>query len=250
MKTPIAHLEQRFGLLRSQAIQWNPFRRRKLVKFYKQIIPQGSLCFDVGAHLGNRIDAWLALQTKIVALDPQPLCFKYLKRHFGKHQDVTILSKAAGAALGNMKMHISHLYPTISTLSGDEWQNALKKASNASIHWDESIDVEVITLDKLIDNYGMPHFCKIDVEGFETDVLKGLSKNINTLSFEFLSTMPEKSKECISMIQALGNYEFNWSEGDTYQFEFKKWQNVNVLLQNIESKGDHLFSGDIYAKLL
>ena len=67
MRSPIAQLEQQFGMLRSQAMYyWNPFQRRKLIRFYQQFIPTGALCFDIGAHLGNRLDAWLALDTQIV----------------------------------------------------------------------------------------------------------------------------------------------------------------------------------------
>jgi len=37
------------------------------------------------------------------------------------------------------------------------------------------------------DEYGLPHFCKIDVEGFEEQALAGLSRPLPVLSFEFIS---------------------------------------------------------------
>jgi FkbM family methyltransferase len=47
-----------------------------------------------------------------------------------------------------------------------------------------SVTVPVTTLDKAIDEFGVSTFCKMDVEGFEVDVLKGLSKPIPLLTIE------------------------------------------------------------------
>jgi FkbM family methyltransferase len=47
-----------------------------------------------------------------------------------------------------------------------------------------SMTVPVTTLDKAIDEFGVPTFCKIHVEGFESDALKGLSKPIPLLALD------------------------------------------------------------------
>ncbi|NBD17585.1 MAG: FkbM family methyltransferase [Cyanobacteria bacterium] len=49
----------------------------------------------------------------------------------------------------------------------------------------KKISVDITTLDLLISQYGHPKFCKIDVEGFELSVLKGLTSSINVLCFEY-----------------------------------------------------------------
>jgi FkbM family methyltransferase len=41
------------------------------------------------------------------------------------------------------------------------------------------------TMDTLISLYGKPDYCKIDVEGFEINVLKGLNIPLNLVSFEY-----------------------------------------------------------------
>src|SRR5262249_60695009 len=53
--------------------------------------------------------------------------------------------------------------------------------------WDETaaIEVNVVTLDSLIDEFGVPDYIKIDVEGFDLEVLRGLSQPIALLSVEF-----------------------------------------------------------------
>jgi hypothetical protein len=47
--------------------------------------------------------------------------------------------------------------------------------------------VNVATLDSLIDEFGVPDYAKIDVEGFDLEVLRGLSRPIPLLSFEYNS---------------------------------------------------------------
>jgi FkbM family methyltransferase len=108
-----------------------------------------------------------------------------------------------------MDLQVSHLYPTVSTLSGNKWRKALNDASEASATWIETVEVEVTTLDLLIKKHGLPYFCKIDVEGFETKVLKGLSQPIPILSFEFLSTRHKSRVTCLKYLNSQGDYTDN-----------------------------------------
>ena len=50
--------------------------------------------------------------------------------------------------------------------------------------------VPVTTLDALIERHGVPSFVKVDAEGFEEEVLQGLSRSIKALSFEFTVVQP------------------------------------------------------------
>ena len=59
-----------------------PFNRRRLKGFYSGFIGKGDLVFDIGAHLGNRSEAWLALGARVIAAEPQPICVQYLQKRF------------------------------------------------------------------------------------------------------------------------------------------------------------------------
>jgi hypothetical protein len=107
------------------------------------------------------------------------------------------------------------------------------------------------TLDNLIREYGTPFLIKIDVEGYELEVLKGLSQPIKMISFEF--TVPEKSNiiiECIDRIRNINpNIECNFTIGEETKFAKKKWLTVKDLYKLIKTQEFiwHRF-GDIYVR--
>jgi hypothetical protein len=44
---------------------------RKRLTFYRNFIRNGDLCFDIGANIGTRTEAFLELGAKVVAVEPQ-----------------------------------------------------------------------------------------------------------------------------------------------------------------------------------
>ncbi len=242
------NFRSRMGLLRSKLMYyWKPFNRRRLRKFYQTFIPANSLCFDIGAHLGNRVDAFASLGARVIAVEPQPLCLEYLEKRFGKIPAVTIIPKAVGAVPGKAVLHISQLTPTVSTLANKEWRKALQESSHIQVDWEDQIEVELITLDQLIETYGLPHFCKIDVEDYEAEVLKGLSHAIPVISFEFFTWTPKRTEECIQLLEALGKYEYNWSKGEQQKMASAIWLSASDLRSQFQEITDR-FSGDVYAR--
>ena len=152
----IASIKKKLGVLRSIATYyWKPFNKRRLVNFYKDFVKAGDLCFDIGAHLGNRTNAWSAIGARVVAVDPQPQCLAYLNKKFGQDKQVTILPKAVGDKVGTANLHISQLTPTISTLADKDWRQKMDDATSFKVNWEETIKVEVVTLDQLIAEYGI-----------------------------------------------------------------------------------------------
>lgn len=243
-------LKQKIGLWRSKIMYYGkPFNRRKLSRFYGAFIQPGDLCFDVGAHVGNRTDAWLSLDAKIIAIEPQPLFVKELNRRFAKYPQVTILDQAVGAQLGKLQLQINSLKPTLSTFADEQWRAEVTKNSSWKVGWDKSLEVELTTLDHLIEKYGRPKFCKIDVEDFEEEVLKGLSYAIPIISFEFFNYTPQRTLACLDLLNRLGNYQYNWSFGESQNLEFTNWQTAKELIVSIKNYKKNNFSGDIYAQL-
>ncbi len=227
-----------------------PLRRRRLTRFYAQFIGPGDLCFDIGAHVGSRLRAWTPLGACIIAVEPQPACMALLRRWFGQHSQITLIEQAVGAAPGIAELLVSSRTPTVTTLS-PTWIAAVQRQRGfVAVRWNERVPVTVTTLDELIARYGLPAFCKIDVEGYELEVLKGLSQPIPALSFEYLPACLETARHCIAHLAQLGPYTFNGSVGEAQCLRSDHWLDADAMcarLNTLAAAGD---SGDIYARLL
>ncbi|MCB1920370.1 MAG: FkbM family methyltransferase [Candidatus Competibacteraceae bacterium] len=243
--------ERSAGLLRSVLMYHGiPFRRRRLTRFYAQFIRPGDLCFDIGAHVGSRLRAWTPLGARIVAVEPQPDCMALLRRWFGHQAQITLIEQAVGAKPGVAELLISSRTPTVTTLS-PAWIATVQQARGfARVRWDTPLLVPVITLDELIARHGMPAFCKIDVEGYELEVLQGLSRPIPTLSFEYLPVCLDAARACVTALMTLGPYLFNWSVGEAQCLRSADWLTVSELFEQLEVDARTGRSGDIYARFL
>lgn len=137
----------------------------------------------------------------------------------------------------------------MSTLSGD-WIRAVQSSSEfAGTSWDICIQVNVTTLDKLIEEHGEPVFCKIDVEGGELDVLRGLSVSLPTLSFEYITAVADRAVKCIDRLLEIGNYEYNWTRGEGRPLQAGRWLAPNDMKKQLEKMNkQEKGSGDIYAR--
>jgi len=227
-----------------------PFRARRLQRFYAQFISPGDLCFDLGAHVGNRTRAMLRLGARVVAVEPSPVFARLLRRWNGAQPRVTILEQAVGAFPGESPLLVSRRTPTVTTLSAD-WMRAVRRdRAFARVSWDHVERVQVTTLDRLIQQFGEPAFCKIDVEGSELAVLNGLTRPLRALSFEYIPATIEVAVGCIERLAALGRYAFNWTVAESTRLRRVDWCDGGEAARRLGALPSGSRSGDVYARLV
>lgn len=235
------------GLIRSLAIYYNPRRIRQLRRFYRELMQPGALAFDIGAHVGNRARAMRAAGARVVACEPQEPFATFLRRSLPR--DIVLVEKAVGPAETMAQMDVSSLHPTVSSLSRDFAAQAAQAQGFGHVRWDRRQQVRMTTLDRLIAQHGRPDFVKIDVEGFEADVLAGLSQPLPLLSVEYLPAFRDRTLAVLDLLAALGDYRFNAVAGEATEFLWPDWRDAGAVgnwLAGLPADGG---SGDLYARL-
>jgi FkbM family methyltransferase len=219
--------------------------RGKEVKFYQKTLKgfrTGNLIFDVGANQGHKTDIFLRLGAKVVCVDPDKANQETLRERFLKYRlrpkRVNIEGKAVSDAISIKTMWIDAPGSAKNTLNG-KWVDILR---NDEKRFGHRVDfacerkIETTTLEDLITTYGVPFFIKIDVEGHEAHVLRGLSRPVPYLSFEV--NLPEfklEGLECVntlSQIAAAG--EFNYAVDCERGLMLESWMGPRDFARVIE----------------
>jgi len=224
-------------------------KQYRLRLLYSQFVRPGDLAFDVGAHLGDRTWALRALGCRVVAVEPQPLPVRFLEWLYRAASDVALESCALGAGPGTAELLVSSRHPTVSSLSASWVEQASASDEFRTVTWDRQVPVRIDTLDGLIARHGLPAFCKIDVEGFERDVLRGLSQPIPALSFEFLTARHDLTLACLAEAARIAPYRCNIAYGESLRLALPDWRDIGDFQALLRAVPAGIASGDIYLQL-
>jgi FkbM family methyltransferase len=227
--------------------QWT-YRDQKALKFYSEFIRPGETCFDIGANRGNRTKIFEAIGARVIAVEPQSGCARLLRRAFGDKSSVTVVESACSDYQGRAQLMIAG-YDGLSSLSAD-WISAVSATGRfGNTGWTVEADVAVTTLDSLISSYGDPTLIKIDVEGSEMNVLKGLTRTVRCLSFEFTPEYIGAALDCVSYLTTLGFQYFNFSAEESMRLTYREWLKADRIIEQLMGyERSTTFFGDIYAR--
>ena len=106
------------GVARSVRIYYGSRdRMRRMTALYGRFVKSGDLVFDIGSHVGDRIAAFRRLGCRVVAVEPQPAAFSFLRLAYGRRSDVTLIHGAVSDKPGTLSLQLNIANPTVSTAS-------------------------------------------------------------------------------------------------------------------------------------
>ena len=222
----------------------NYWKTKAQIRFCRDDLRLHGLVFDIGAHAGMKTNIFLHCDCSVVAIEPQQRLAEHLRTAYADNASVFVEQVGVGEKAGTAVINISSRYSGFSSFN-KSWQEGTKYHT-----FDSTETVPVTTLDALIAKYGLPYFCKIDVEGFEPYVFMGLTKKIPLLNFEFHPNDRAHVVKCVSRLQEIGYTEFNFVAADNPKMASERWMQAKDLWPEIEKKviSESIAYGDIYAR--
>jgi FkbM family methyltransferase len=208
---------------------------------------KNELVFDVGANKGDKSAIFLALTKKVIAFEPSEKWFSFLIKRF-RNQNIELFNFALGGTETFLEYYEIDNNEAYNTLSRKHIETTVTTRGISTLNSVKSKKVKVEIIENFITRFGKPIYIKIDVEGYEYEVIKGLKTAVPIISFE--ANLPEFYDETIQIIEYLTNnlsdkYKFNFIAESSFLFDqFQSKEEAKKVLQKTSFR--YL---EIYARL-
>ena len=195
--------------------------------------------FDIGSNIGNWSLSNINQCDKIISVEASPITFKKLVDNC-KNDKIILLNYAVCNNNGNDIIFYQAECHVLSTINKDWLTNVNSRFYNYPY---TEIKCKTITIDKLIEQYGLPDFIKIDVEGGEYECICSLTQKVKLLCFEWASETNDITLKCIDYLFNLGYKEYYIQKNDDFLFrpqdnDFYDIHTLKIKLSNTIPKED------------
>jgi len=150
---------------------------------------------------------------------------------------------AVGAKNEARELHLSN-HSEVATLS----DTFITAYHTDHVYWNAKEKVTVKPLDDLIAEYGLPDYCKIDVEGYELEILSHLTFKIPTIEFEFTEKFIDDALRIIDFLNIHG-YQYNYVLNEQPKFQLNHWVAADAIKRIIIALPKAKLHGNLFCKL-
>ncbi|WP_075536115.1 FkbM family methyltransferase [Candidatus Pelagibacter communis] len=222
------------------------FRQKKIIKLINLKIKKPMIIFDVGSHHGETIDIFKKYfnYEKIYSFEASPLNYKILIKNFKKKNNKNIIVYNYALGSDESDKYINQTLESSSSTINSLNQNSKyysRKLKMLNIKNKKKyfikIPVKMTTLDKFItkNNIKTIDLLKIDTEGYELNILKGLLIHYNKVKLIYFEhhydDMIEKKYTFTDINKLLVSYGFKMIKKNKMVFR-KSFEYVYENLKN------------------
>ncbi len=203
------------------------------INLFKKYIKESDYVIEIGGHIGymSLIFKSIVKDTgTVVVFEPSQENLKYLRTNTQNHPQIDIIEKGVGNENKVAILYVENVTGQNNSFLEDYkvFDENNKNALNDGVR--EKVDVEMISFDSFIDKTGgkLPDFVKIDVEGFESEVIEGAVDNIRKNIIKFMIEVT-RNHEYIYKIFCNSNYDILEENGNKInsleEFKSKNYAN-------------------------
>lgn len=213
------------------------------IELLRDLVTPDDLCFDVGANIGDYTASLLAVGARVIAVDPQPSAIKELRARFYRNDRIVVEPVALGDREGKARFFVRDHHGASSFL--ENWGGG---------RYRETLELPIRTIESLIKTYGVPSYVKLDVEGYELQVVLGLKSKVNLISVEYFLTDENCASklEIIEILEKFGTLSFNLVQEGADAFFWPKFVSSetfhSVFPQQLRLASS-AFYGDIFVRI-
>jgi len=166
------------------------FHHKRIFKYLSKLNIEKII--DIGAHKGEFLEIMLNLEkvNSFYAFEPQKNIFNELNIKFVKNKKVTLFNCAMDKEISNKKLKINKISMKSSLAEVNENSFYLKFINflaQSQSSFEGEYEVKTSTVDKIFEDISLQKtLLKIDVEGFEMNVIKGSQIKLGEISFIML----------------------------------------------------------------
>lgn len=186
-------------------------RERKSIELCERLVEPGQVVFDVGGHIGFTAVLFARMGARVVVFEPGPNNLPYIRMNTANLEEITLVEVGVGCQEGHQTLYCEDLtgqnnsfVPGYSVLAGNEEMAHRRARVNAC-------SVAVTTLDRYVESTGsVPGFIKVDVEGYELEVLSGARWLLDGPSAPpMLIEVTRESASVADLVRGLGYLAFS-----------------------------------------